>query len=327
MTSSSRHMTSKLCVVILLAFIVFAVPLLGLLAACSSSPGPGAATPVQFGGPDVSAVIVTTDHAVGPNRVVFGLVDRDGMPVRVQEAMVQGVYVPTELQNLELSGEGLGTEEVRAEGVARFQRWPVGRQGVLVAGLTLDRPGFWKLKVSATTGEGREVSAEGAFQVKDKADTPAVGDPAPSSVTPTVDDVGGVQNLATITSANPPDPGFYRHSIHTALESGKPLVVAFSTPAFCTTATCGPQLQSIAELKEKYREQANFIHVEVFQDPHLIEGGRPTGNTVAAVSEWNLPTEPWTFVVDGSGIVRAKFEQFTTAEEIEAALLQTLQPG
>ena len=73
------------------------LPALGLIAtillllgpACSSA---GGATPTpQFGGPDVSAVIVTTDHAVGLNRIVFGLVDRDGMPVRADEAKSPGV--------------------------------------------------------------------------------------------------------------------------------------------------------------------------------------------------------------------------------------------
>jgi len=40
--------------------------------------------------------------------------------------------------------------------------------------------------------------------------------------------------------------------------------------------------------------------------------------------EWGLQTEPWIFVVDRKGIVRAKFEGPTTAREIEAALQQIL---
>ena len=150
---------------------------------------------------------------------------------------------------------------------------------------------------------------------------------APGSVTPTVDDVGGVDRLDRITSANPPDPDLYRMSIHSALASGQPLVVVFSTPAFCVTATCGPQVEVVSNLQDAYRDRANFIHVEVFQDPHLIEGQRPTGGVVPAVEEWNLPTEPWTFVVGGDGLIRAKFEQFAAAEEIEAALQDALAAG
>ena len=286
-------------------------------AACSGSGGSDVPPTAQFGGPDVSAVIVTTDHAVGQNRLVFGLVDRDGMPVRAGEARFQAEYVPPD-------GE---TAETRGEEVAKFRRWPTGMQGVFVAWLTLDQPGFWRLNVSAVTPEGREVTAEGAFQVKSQADTPAVGHPAPRSVTPTIDSAGGVESLHTITTAKPPDPDLYRISMDEALETGKPLVVAFSTPGFCVTATCGPQLQALSQVKDKFRGQANFIHVEVFKDPHLIHGTRPTGHTAPAVSEWNLPTEPWTFVVDGDGLVQAKFEQYAGADEIEAALAEVLAKG
>jgi peroxiredoxin len=38
------------------------------------------------------------------------------------------------------------------------------------------------------------------------------------------------------------------------------------------------------------------------------------------VAEWNLPSEPWTFIIDKEGKIHEKFEQFTTGEEIEAAL-------
>ena len=64
--------------------------------------------------------------------------------------------------------------------------------------------------------------------------------------------------------------------------------------------------------------------MEVFENPHLLEGARPAGGLVAAVEEWGLPTEPWTFIIDRQGLIYAKFEQFTTAGEIEAKLLEIL---
>jgi hypothetical protein len=45
------------------------------------------------------------------------------------------------------------------------------------------------------------------------------------------------------------------------------------------------------------------------------------------VLEWNLRSEPWVFVVDGAGIVRARFEGVTTRRELEAALKLVLAPG
>jgi hypothetical protein len=297
-----------------------------LAAACSSPTGPvpqpsrvapAAQTP-QFGGPEVSAVIITRDLGAGPNRIVFGLVNRDGMPVRVDEAQVQGVYIDKDADT------GQQTAEVRAQGIAKFMRWPVGQQGVLATQLMLDKPGFWQLRVSASASSGETITAQGAFEVKVNSATPSIGQPAPKSVTPTLEDVGGVDNLMKITSAAPPDPDLYRLSVHTALAAGRPLVLVFSTPAFCVIATCGPQVGIISQVKEGFQDHANFIHVEVFKDPHLVQGGRPVGGMVAAVDEWNLPTEPWTFVMDAQGRVRAKFEQFTVAEEIEEALAEVL---
>ncbi|GIT69223.1 MAG: hypothetical protein Ct9H300mP27_03270 [Chloroflexota bacterium] len=54
--------------------------------------------------------------------------------------------------------------------------------------------------------------------------------------------------------------------------------VVFATPAFCVSATCGPQLEILTRLKEKYQDRVNFIHVEAFENPHLKEGGRPAGD-------------------------------------------------
>jgi hypothetical protein len=263
------------------------------------------------GSPEVSVVIVTTDLALGTNRLTFGLVTREGSPVRAPEAQFRALYLPP----------GQAPGEVRATGTARFQRWPLGQQGVFSTRLEFNQAGFWDLEVTATRPDGKPVVARGAFQVKEKPSTPAIGSPAPRSVTPTVE---GVSDLATITTASPPDPDLYRLSIHQALDAGKPLVVAFATPAYCMTATCGPSVGVLLELKDRYKDRANFIHVEIFRDPHLLQGGRPVGNFAPAVLEWGLPTEPWTFVIDAAGQVRAKFEGFTTGEEIEAALKEAL---
>ncbi|GIT42290.1 MAG: hypothetical protein Ct9H300mP11_02260 [Chloroflexota bacterium] len=64
--------------------------------------------------------------------------------------------------------------------------------------------------------------------------------------------------------------------------------------------------------------------LKFLKGPHLVDGQRPRGGLIAAVSEWGLPTEPWTFIIDSQGIIRGKFEQFTTADEIEARLLDIL---
>jgi hypothetical protein len=44
------------------------------------------------------------------------------------------------------------------------------------------------------------------------------------------------------------------------------------------------------------------------------------------VDEWHLATEPWIFIVDSDGIIRAKFEGLVTAHELETALKDVLKP-
>ena len=268
-----------------------------------------------LGGPEFSAVVVSNDLSVGGNRVIFGLVDRNNMPIRTDEANVESVYF----------SQGEETGEVKQTVVAKFVQWPPGGRGVFVASLSFDvagqgttnNPGLWQLQVSTTQDDGSLVRAQAALIVAEKPSTPAIGAQAPASVTPKVSEV---EDIATISSAVTPDPDLYELSVHEGIAAGKPLVVVFSTPAFCVSSTCGPQVEIVSEVKERYKGRVNFIHVEVFNDPHLIEGGRPTGGLAAAVDEWGLPTEPWTFVVDDQGTVQAKFEQFTPALDIEGAL-------
>jgi hypothetical protein len=102
-----------------------------------------------------------------------------------------------------------------------------------------------------------------------------------------------------------------------AIAQGKPQVIVFATPKFCTRRVCGPVVDVVRTLLPAYGDRVVFTHQEIWRDAGASEFS-PT------VVEWGLQTEPWIFVVDGKGIVRAKFEGLTTAREIEAALEQVL---
>ena len=63
-------------------FFLIAPLLLLLVAACSSgTDDPIISSEQQAGGPEYSAIIINVDHGVGQNRIVFGIVNREGMPV------------------------------------------------------------------------------------------------------------------------------------------------------------------------------------------------------------------------------------------------------
>ena len=295
----------------LISMLVLAVGL-----ACSSSSPTRTPLPA---GPEFSALMVTTDLSLGENRVAFGLLDREGMPLRTDEAVVEAIFIP--------GGQSQGSVQDTAN--AQFMKWPVGEQGVFIAtlnfnqigGCTAQSPGCWAIRVRTISPDGAPVTALANFAVRAQSNTPGIGNPAPASMTLKGEDVA---DLATITSSVVPDPDLYRLSIHEALAEDKPLVVVFATPAFCVTSACGPQVEVISQLKDRFPEQANFIHVEVFKDPHLIEGGRPSGGFVPTVTEWNLPTEPWTFIINKDGQVHSKFEAFSSLEELESSLRELI---
>jgi hypothetical protein len=91
----------------------------------------------------------------------------------------------------------------------------------------------------------------------------------------------------------------------------------FATPQFCTSRMCGPVVDIVRSLFPTYSKRMAFIHQEIWQD-FAEKKMFPT------VEEWRLDTEPWVFLVDGKGIIRAKFEGLVTAREIEGALQQIL---
>jgi hypothetical protein len=97
------------------------------------------------------------------------------------------------------------------------------------------------------------------------------------------------------------------------LGKGRPLVVQFSTPAFCQTRFCGPVLEVLLKHVPDYQDRVDFIHIEVWQDFQLHQY-RP------AVQEWNLPGEPYTFFMGKDGKVAGKLEAIFSEQELTGAL-------
>ena len=122
-----------------------------------------------------------------------------------------------------------------------------------------------------------------------------------------------------IDTSDPPDPRLHQVRIADAIAQGKPQVIVFATPKFCTSRVCGPVVDVVRLLLPTYGNRVVFAHQEIWQD-FATQRVSPT------VEEWHLHSEPWIFVVDGQGIIRAKFEGLTTARDIAVALQQILEP-
>ena len=146
-----------------------------------------------------------------------------------------------------------------------------------------------------------------------KSFVPAVGESAPASRNPTVKDVADVSE---IDSGRPPND-MHQLSIADAIAQHRPVLVVFATPAFCMSQMCGPQVKAVERLQPEYRDRLTFIHVEIYRnfrpDPSKMEF-TPT------VREWRLRSEPWVFLIDRGGIIRAAFEGPTATDELRAAV-------
>ena len=310
----------------LAAYFTILPALLLMFAAACAAPAPGGAVLEQpAGGPPVSLVVSNSDLAVGDNRVSFGLVDRDYMPVRPDSVAVRAVFYEPDAP----------TGQVRHRTDARYELWPPqGRRGIFVADVAFDEagtatdasPGIWEIHATfdyaADAGQPAESLTIGTVvSVAAEHAAPFIGDPAPLSATPSA---ANTDDLHTISSSPNPDPALYRLSVADAVRAGIPAVITFSTPAYCVTATCGPQVEELSQLAARYSGRANFVHVEVYQDPHLIDPSQPNKPLVPAVREWGLVSEPWTFVVGADGRIAARFEQYVPPQVLEAALLSAL---
>ena len=264
------------------------------------------------GSPELTVVLGVSDVAVGTNRITFGMLDSSSSPIRVPEALVGFIYLDPSPQIRRFSAP------------AKFVPWPTGRAGVYVANVSFDVAGRWGLVVVFTGEDGSEHVGQTGLVVKEKSSSPGIGDRAPLSRNRIATDV---PNLSHISSSHDPDPDLYTITVTDAVSSGKATVVTFATPAYCKTATCGPQVEVVSSIKNEYQGEANFIHIEVYDNPNQMFGDLSKAQISPLLKEWGLVSEPFTFVLDKNGRITSKFEGFVTKQELEAALLKTLATG
>ena len=292
--------------------LLFAVALSSalIIIACSGTEPPEPTpTPEASGATRIS--LASTDLAAGENRVVFALIRPGSGALKDAQVEVQTFYL-----------SGSTPDQAVQTATAAFRTWPGGTGGVYRVNLAFDRAGDWGLGVIATLPDGSSMNLGARIEVKATSSTPAIGSLAPRSESKTASDA---PQLTDITTDPKPDPDLYQVSIADAIDKSEPLLVTFATPAYCRTATCGPQMNIVKELKGRYADRMNFIHVEVYDNPSEIrEQGISAARTAPALSEWGLPSEPWTFIVDSAGTVRAKYEGFVDSDELEIAIVEVL---
>jgi hypothetical protein len=290
-----------------------------LFAGCGGS-GESAATEPAAGatleelwrmpGDDVAVVPGTENHEPGEVRVSFLVVDAEGAVVALPTARVwvaNSLDAPPFLE-----------DEAKLERIGLPGGDEADATHIFVATLNLPKPGkYWLL--AEPEGGAEKVQALGNVVVVADDDPPDVGDAAIASDTPTLSSTGG--ETSSLTTRTPPDESLLRYSIADSLDAKVPFVVTFATPKFCSSRTCGPVVDVVEEVSRRLDgENVRFIHVEVFEDNDPAKGFNRW------LKEWNLPTEPWTYLVGSDGRIAERFEGTVSVDELEQAVREKLLP-
>jgi hypothetical protein len=280
-------------------------------------------TPEPAGG--LQALITTSELVVGQNRFAFGLLKAN--------QLLEGAHVTLRVYAIEGSEAQLAAElnapyqavgkikqqrsvHRHADGIEHYHGDESSVRGLYLAQVSFARAGRWGIEILAQhQSDGSRDVARTALTVLDIPHTPAVGSLAPPSRNLIANDV---KDLRQIDTSARPDPRLHQVRIADAIDQGKPQLIVFATPQFCTSRMCGPVVDIVRTLLPAYGKRVAFTHHEIWQD-FAEKKVFPT------VEEWRLITEPWIFVVDGRGIIRAKFEGLVTARELEGALQQALK--
>ena len=177
-------------------FLILLPALLSLVfVACGGSSD--SETALQRGPTPVSAplsvAMVTTDLAVGENRVAFGILQMGQGVVKDAQVEVQTYHIT----EAEIDGP-------KQTVPAPFDEWDeVGAGGIYVTQLNFDTAGSWGLGIIVTLEDGTEAPASARVQVLEESRTPAIGAPAVPSNNRTARDVSALNQL----SSDPePDP-------------------------------------------------------------------------------------------------------------------------
>jgi hypothetical protein len=274
-----------------------------LLIVALSACGPEAPPPAAESAPIVP-VLAASELTTGINRLPIGLL-QGGTPLNDPELSL-GVRL--------FSVNARDTPIAETTAIYRGQGLPVG---LYIAYARIDQPGAYEAEISIPQATGAPQVSRLRLDVAAQSRAPVVGAQVIPSDTLTAADV---PDLGQLTSDPRPDADLYQLSVADAVAAGKPFLVTFSTPGYCQTAVCAPNLEVIKQLKATHADAINFIHVEVY--PYPFGESFQARRLVPVMQEWNLRTEPWTYLVDANGIIQARYEGGLTFAELEPALVQ-----
>jgi hypothetical protein len=280
-----------------------------------------AADLIPEAGDGLQPLITTSELVVGENRFAFGLLKAgkllEGADVKLRLYDIDGgeAKLAAELKVPYQAVKNVKQERSvhrHADGTKHVHGDDSSVRGLYVAQLSFARAGDWGVELLVSQANGAFEPVRFGVTVLDSPATPPVGSPAPRSRNLIASDV---KDLRQIDTSQRPDPRLHQVRIADAIAQGKPQLVVFATPQFCTSRMCGPVVDIVRTLLPAYGKRVAFTHQEIWQD--FAEK-----KLFSTVEEWHLRSEPWIFVLDRQGFIRAKFEGLVTASELETSLAE-----
>ncbi len=286
-------------------------------AGATAAPGGRPATALR------PTIISTSVWAGGQSPVIF---DLHAGGIRLDDP---ALAVTTRLSGADGSpvGASIAAVAVRPPGIAEVS-W--------VATLDIPTPGPWRVAVTAVASTGEVWAGPLDVIALDPGGTAALGEPAPTIRTPTAGDFGG--DLTWVTTDALPDARLSRLSTVDALAAAKPFVLIVDSYRFKVTDVCGTAIVLGKRLQDRW-VTTPFIHHEPYrftvitsepvlegtlQDPRLTVPAEAWG---VGAAPWGVGSMPWIFVVDGDGIVRAKYQGVVGTTDVDVLLSLFAQGG
>ena len=237
-------------------------------------------------GEDVAIVAGTSDFGPGTNRVSFLVVDKQS---KVIERPTARVWISHGLKQKPYAETAAKLEPIGVPGGATAEA-----QNIYVTSVDTPTPGtYWILAEPVGGKEDPGAREPRRPQQAAGAVGRGPGDPLQEPHTR----AGRRPEVGHDGRAARPRPPCT--TVAAAMAAKRPFVVTFATPLYCQTRTCGPVVQITQSVAKKWQGKGvDFIHIEIYK------GNDPANGTNRWVDEWKLPTEPFTFVVDRTGVIR-----------------------
>lgn len=300
----------------------------------------------------IQPVVVNSNLGVGPNRLAVGLFEKKTGNLAPQGKITARLFWLGEDPNRLSAGIERGTVAFAARSLDVAEEHQSAKRGaslpippatrtissrpadrtpaaqprhdgaittIFTSTVTFDRAGIWGLELDAEAGPLKASKMRITFVVADRTTEPQVGESAPRTEQRVLQ---AGMNIADLTTAATPNPDLVDTTVAAAIASGKPVVIAFVTPAFCQTRFCGPVLSlAVQPVYQEFKGRVEFIQIEPYE---LAAARTGTLQPVPAVGEWRLKSEPFVFVLEPGGRVSAKFEGVLDSSELRDAITPLL---